>query len=632
MNSISSFTSSTSRLTGLSGFDTESMVTELMNAERIPLDALKQKRQIVEWKQQAYRDVSSSLVGFKSKFFDIVNRSSYMLSENSIKPMSVTSSNSSYITATASSGARAGTQTMKVLQLATADTSVSSGNISNDISGIVTDKALSGKKISVTLDGITKEINLENYTDDDLATKLQASLDDAFGANKLSVSFNTTSQSLSIGTINGSTEVSVGSPSTGTSGLGELGLTAGESNRLSMRSTLDSFGDSLNTKFNFNGGDTLKFTINGKTFTAKSTDTLDQVFEKINNDTDANVTISYDEINDKVTLVSNQTGAGNNLTLSESGTNFLAALNLGTITEGVDAKVSMNGGDTLVRGTNNFTLNGMTYTLNKVHDAASDGETMTVSHNTDSVISNVKTFIEEYNKLIDSLNSKTSESYDRDYTPLTDAQKEDMTDAEIENWEGKAKTGLLRNDSIINKITLSMRQALYEKVEGVGLTLKDIGIESKSYSDKGKLYLDEDKLKNALLNNSDEVTKLLNGVSSDNPSYTRTLTSEQKADRYSKSGVFQRLSDIINDNVSTSRDSSGNKGILLEKAGIEGDLSNTKNLIYEELERYDDRIDTLIDKLTKKEENYYQKFANLETMLAKMNQQSEWITSQFSAS
>ena len=149
MNGISGFTSQM-RLTGLSGFDTDSMVTELMRAERIPLDVLKQKRTIIEWRQEAYREISASLIGFKSKFFDIVNRSTYMLSQSSIKAMSATSSNSSYVTATAASGASAGERNIKVIQLATATSLSSSERITKGITGSIdADKlaTLEGKKI-----------------------------------------------------------------------------------------------------------------------------------------------------------------------------------------------------------------------------------------------------------------------------------------------------------------------------------------------------------------------------------------------------------------------------------------------------------------------------------------------------
>ena len=655
MNSISSFTSQT-RLTGLSGFDTESIVTQLMNAERIPLDTLKQKKTVVEWKQEAYRGISTSLMGFKSKFFDIVNRSSYLLSSNSVKAMATTSSNSSYVTATASSGASIGEQRIKIAQLATANSLSNSTGISRGITGSVTaDEGgsvsekldnIAGKKIFVVLDGVSKQIELGGTNATEFKQQLQTALDEAFGKvtidgkelSKFDVStFNETSNgfdfSINTAAGSGATSVSVYGPSGATTelaGLEDLGLMENQSNRVTLNSALINLKDAFSETLVFDEDGKAEISINGERIEIKSTDTLQQVFDKINNNDKVKAKISYDEVTDKITLTSTITGAGSNLEIKDNSGNFLSALNLDKKTEGKDAIVSING-ETLVRSTNNFTINGITYNLHKAHGVDETGDSITVAQDTESVINNIKSFIEEYNKLIDSINSKTTEKYNRNYQPLTDAQREAMSEKDIEKWEEQAKTGLLRNDSILQSLALSMRTALYEKVEGVSISLKDIGIESKSYSDKGKLYLDEDKLKNALLSKPDEVAKLLNGVSDENPTYSRIATSEQRADRYKKSGVLQRLSDVIEDHVSTRRDADGRKGILLEKAGIDGDLSNTENLISEQLEDYDDRISSLIEKLTKKEENYYKKFSALETTLAQMNQQSAWITSQFSS-
>jgi flagellar hook-associated protein 2 len=628
MDGISGF-SSQIRFTGLSGFDTETVVQELMKAERIPLDTLKQKRTLVEWKQEAYREISSLLIGFKSKFFDIVNRSTYLLSQNSITPMSAVSTNNTYVTAAADGTAAPGNYSIKVLQIAEAAKAVSSEGISGDISGIVKNKELSGKSILVTLDGVTKKISLENYTDSDLAWKLQASLDNAFGASKIKVEFDAENQVLSINTANGATKVSVYEPSDQTGALSDLGLLAGDSNRISLKDSLLSLQGSLGQSFTFSEQGTVTFSINGVEITANSDETLEQVFQKINNNSEINATIKYDEITDKITLVSKQTGAGDHLSINDTENGFLQALKLTSVIQGQDARVSINGEDPIVRSTNTFKVNGITYTLNKAHEDYSMSETITVSQDVDSVIQNIKGFVEEYNKLIDTINGKLRERYDRNYLPLTELQRKEMEEKDIEKWEEKAKTGLLQNDSILQDIVYSMRRALYEKVEGVDLILSDIGISSKSYTDYGKLYLDEDKLRNALLNNPNEVSELLIGVSEENPVYARDLTSWQKKDRYSKSGVLQRLSDIINDNVSTIRDQNGRKGILLEKAGIEGDLSNTGNLLNAELERYDKRINDLLQKLIRKEESYYREFSRLETMLNRMNQQSAWLIYQF---
>lgn len=60
-------------------------------------------------------------------------------------------------------------------------------------------------------------------------------------------------------------------------------------------------------------------------------------------------------------------------------------------------------------------------------------ETITVSRNTDQIVDGVKSFIEDYNALIDKLNSLIEEDTDyREYAPLTDAQKKEMSEKEIE--------------------------------------------------------------------------------------------------------------------------------------------------------------------------------------------------------
>jgi flagellar hook-associated protein 2 len=635
MNNIQRFTSQM-RMTGFSGLDTDSIVSDLMKVERLPLDTLRQKRTILEWKQTAYREISSSLMGFKSKFFDIVNRSSYLLSTSSVKAMSAKSSNSDYVTATASAGAVIGENSIKIVQLATADRAVSSSGVNKGITGTIDEEKLAdvaGKKIFIELDGVSKQITLNGDTAEDFVANLHDALDAAFGKtasgdSKFTVDYDSTTQEFSINTANGATKVTVYGTPVATeelAGLNNLGLKEGESNRLSLRNPLINMPDVFDPSM-FDEDGNAEFKINGETITFKSTDTLEQIFSKINNNDKVKATIGYDEVTDKITITSKITGSGDNLVLSDSG--FFKALNLETVEDGKDAVVEING-QTLIRSTNNFTVNGITYTLKKAHEADDDGDVINVSQDTDSVINNIKSFIEEYNKIIDTLRTKTTESYDRNYLPLTDEQKDAMSDKDIEKWEEKAKTGLLRNDSLLQQIALDMRKALYEKVEGVGISLKDLGIESKSYADYGKLYLDEDKLKNMLISKPDEVAKLLNGVSAENPTYSRTATKEQRADRYNKSGVFQRLSDIIEDSISTYRDADGRKGTLLEKAGIAGDLSNTKNLISDELDDFDDRIDDMIYRLTRKEEAYYKKFSQLETMLAQMNQQSSWIASQF---
>ena len=637
MNNISGF-SSTTRITGLMGLDTDSLVQQLMQAERIPLDSLYQKRTLVEWKRDAYREVINRLRGLKSTFFDIVNRSSYILSASAIKVLSARTGSNTYLEVSANADAQIGTHQVKVIQLATGDTAISRDPVSRSITGKVSENLnLAGKSILVNLDGVSREIALEDYSlnensENYIVTRLQDSLDKAFGEGKLVVGFE--SGQLTIGTTGGATRVTVDKPASGAqSGLEALGLSAGDSNRIKLGDTLENLQDKLNLPLEFNENGEVQFSINGKLITAKKTETLSKVLDRINNTTEANVTIKYDELSDKLTLASKVLGQGDNLIVEDIGGNFLAAFGLSDDradrTEGQDARIIINGTQEVVRSTNQFTINGVSYNLKAAHPEDSDGEQVTLELDVDKAYENIKSFIDKYNELIDYLNGKLNEKYDRDYPPLTDAQKKEMKDSDIENWEKVAKTGLLRNDDIIRRMVTAMRTAMYEPVEGSSLTMKDIGIGTTSYLDGGRLTIDEAKLREALRNNPDEVAKLLNGVDPDNKTYSRTATAEQRKSRYPKSGIFQRISDILEDNISIYRDSNGNKGTLLEKAGIEGDITFNDNLLNDELKNYDKRISALTEKLIAKEEYYYRQFTALERYLAQMNAQSAWLMTQF---
>ena len=272
MNNISGF-SSTTRITGLMGLDTDSLVQQLMQAERIPLDSLYQKRTLVEWKRDAYREVINRLRGLKSTFFDIVNRSSYILSASAIKVLSARTGSNTYLEVSANADAQIGTHQVKVIQLATGDTAISRDPVSRSITGKVSENLnLAGKSILVNLDGVSREIALEDYSlnensENYIVTRLQDSLDKAFGEGKLVVGFE--SGQLTIGTTGGATRVTVDKPASGAqSGLEALGLSAGDSNRIKLGDTLENLQDKLNLPLEFNENGEVQFSINGKLITA----------------------------------------------------------------------------------------------------------------------------------------------------------------------------------------------------------------------------------------------------------------------------------------------------------------------------------------------------------------------------
>jgi flagellar hook-associated protein 2 len=104
--------------------------------------------------------------------------------------------------------------------------------------------------------------------------------------------------------------------------------------------------------------------------------------------------------------------------------------------------------------------------------------------------------------------------------------------------------------------------------------------------------------------------------------------SANRTNRYNEQGLANRLYDIIEDNIRFTRDENGKKGILLEKAGIEGDLTEYQNIMNSQIEDHETRLDKLIEALAQKETYYYNMFARMESAIQSMNTQSSWLASQ----
>lgn len=488
------------------------------------------------------------------------------------------------------------------------------GNIDYSVSDI-------GRDFYITIDGTQHHIDLEyDYTSDTdtdlngrtLAQEIQSQLDSG-GATGVTVSIS--GGKLSFSNPNGY-EVKV---EKGDDGLkDELGFSSTQdSSRINLSDTLEDVD--LATPFTFDAEGNLSFTINGETFTANRSETLNDVIDRINA-SDTGVKIQYNSLEDKFVLESKSTGSTAVIDNSDITGNFFAALKLDTTTEarGTNATLTIDG-ISVERTTNNFTIDGVNYDLKGVGTS-----TVTIESDPDALIDKIKGFVNKYNEVIDKINEELSEERFRDYLPLTEEQKKAMTEKDIELWEEKARSGLLRGDSILQDITDSMRKALYDDVEDVDLSLYEIGITTSSnYEDRGKLVINEEKLRQAIEDYPDKITDLFTKES--DISYNDF---SNRATRYSEEGLAQRLYDIIQDNIRTTRDDNGKKGILLEKAGIEGDITQFNSSLVEEIEKKDDLIDTLLEEYYEKQESYYAKFTAMERMLNQMNSQSAWLSQQ----
>ncbi|WP_069650352.1 flagellar filament capping protein FliD [Caloranaerobacter ferrireducens] len=603
------------RITGLAtGIDTDQMIKDLMKVENIKVDKAKQERQYLVWQRDAYREISNLLRGFKDEYFDVLKPETNFMSSSMFKAYEATAKVNgivtSAVTVEATSSALLGTHKLEqITQLATKDTWTSSDKVSSGLTGAAVNLAglNNGDTFDLTLDGVKKTITLEkdygSLTVTQLKDDLQVLIDNAFGAGNITVIENGGTLTFEA---DGHTLV-ISDTNTGDTTVSDLGFTSGDKNIFDLNKTLDS---------------NVEFTINGITFSFDTSYTYADIINEVNS-SDANVTLSYSSLTDKFTLQANQEGAVNNISLSDVTGNLLTGtFKLINTSQGQDAIFKLDG-VTTTRSSNTFTIDGVTYTLNSTYTDVNPID-ITISSNPDDLIEKIKGFVEKYNEVISTINGKLSEKKYYDYKPLTDAQKDEMTEKEIELWEEKAKSGILRSDSILEGIVNDMRTALYDSVEGVGISLYDIGITTSSnYKDRGKLVINEEKLRQALEDRPQDVMNLF--AKESDIDYSDT---SNRAQRYNEEGLAHRLYDILQDNIRTTRDSNGRKGLLLEKAGIENDVTEYNNVLNEKISDYDEMINELLDELADKENYYYTMFARMERAIQQMNNQSAWLMGQ----
>lgn len=323
MSTISSSTSySTSRgMSGLvSGLDTESMVDKLLSGTQAKIDKQNGNKQQLVWKQDAYREVISLLTGFQDKFFNFLNPSSNLLSNSFFNAMSVTSK-STAVKVTANNNASAGKITInQVKQLATASKYESHNKTSSDLKGKLDPSKVAdlekGATVDVTLDGVKKTITIKGTTEDEVFKSLEDGLRSAFGTANIGVTKN---GSEILFTCDETSQVTV-SASGGNTGLEALGLQNNQSNKMNPQAKLKDLNLGVPLQ-----GSHFEFTINGKTITASSEDTMQDVMDRING-SGAGVKVTYSSIHDKFSIESTETGAGRDIAFSQGTGNLLTAM------------------------------------------------------------------------------------------------------------------------------------------------------------------------------------------------------------------------------------------------------------------------------------------------------------------
>lgn len=488
-----------------------------------------------------------------------------------------------------------------------------SGNIVNTHN--LKDTILNGSGITINYNGITKTFKFDedefenNYSLDKLTSVLNDKVQKSFGDN-ISIEKNIDGTGLKINLNN--SEGNYLTISNIDSTLGAfLGLESGDGTRIALNDSIDSLElNDLTESDNI-----YKIMVNDVEIEIDaSKDCIKDVMNKINN-SDAGVNVTYSSTTDKFYIVSKETGSHQEIAIKDVKGNlsnkiFGISDNTSTPITGKDTvmQVSLNGEELNInRSTSSFTLDGINIELNnKAADNSITEDnpiTFTVNNNIDEVTKKVAQFVEDYNEIITMLDNEVMETPNKDYPPLTEAQRKEMSESEIKSWEEKAKEGMLYCNNTISSALYDLRDAASNMIGGI--TLDDIGITTATGDYTGKLVFDEDKFKEKYAEDSSKIADLFTKDSDD------------------EKGIALQLKEVVYNNVGIR----GEKGYFAEQAGTKNTSSEKTNYLSERIKEYEETIEKLKDKMEDEKERYWKQFSALESALAQMNSQSSWLAS-----
>jgi flagellar hook-associated protein 2 len=376
-------------------------------------------------------------------------------------------------------------------------------------------------------------------------------------------------------------------------------MSKSDGTRLTSSSTLADL-QALNTSAT--SSSTYSITVNDVSISLSSTLSISEAVNKINNTSGVNATAKFDEVTGKLSIESKIYSSSGTLTLGSNDTfQKLFGGVSGSITTYQPAKIKVDSTE-LTYASNSFKLNGINFTLLSPSTTAAK---VTTTTDPTKALESIKSFVSDYNSLLSALNTKVNDERYTDYVPLTDDQREAMSDSQVENWEAKAKSGLLKNDQILKSTISSMRSVLSEKLG----QLSEYGITTGQYYENGKLYVDEDKLKQALTDNPQAVTTIFQGGSD------------------SSTGLINKLSTQMTNAIEKMSTKAGTSKYSSDITAA----FKTDSTMGKELADYKTRISDLQDRLDDYEDNLYKRFTAMETAISQYNSQSSSLASYMSS-
>ena len=552
------------RITGLAtGLDVDSLVQETMQAYQTKIDTVDQQKKVVELQQEMYREVITDCRNFYNDYFDISKSNSILLQKN----WSATTfeSSSSAVTVTGGAGAEAANYSVKVESIA---------------------KAASFKLESSKANGTVyiNNVKVELGNDKSDAEKVKL-INEALKGKGITAKYSEFEKGIIL------TTDKLGSDET-ISFTTQAPKEMQESSNY-FKDLIKDFEDNKNVTIT-NGRKEFTFKIDVTQVTVDCTDGISE--EKIKEAMKKN---GMDIVEEK--------SGGFKITYPADSKAVKA--------NGSDCKatITKDGKTYEVEGnkTNNITLDGVTFKFNNV---TKEDAQITGKADVTKVKENIVKFVNDYNKLMEKLNTLITEKRDKSYMPLTDAQRKEMSESEIELWEKKVKEGQLSRDSDLTRIRNAMKSTMSSLVGGTSSSLKSIGITpvaDYNGTKNGTFTIDEDKLTSALESNMEDVMKL----------FVSTGTDKDESDK----GLLQKLKSVFDTETQT------NKGSLIKKAGIVGSSTASNNTLSKQITKYEEKISRMQTIFSSKQQALYTKYSRLETLMNNLNSQSNYLTSMLSS-
>jgi len=355
--------------------------------------------------------------------------------------------------------------------------------------------------------------------------------------------------------------------------------------------------------------DTFSIEKDGKTTSIEIKEgmTLGDLASKIGNNT--GLSCNFDSATQRFFIGSKESGAAGNFSLSGSALDKLGldiAPSSKQWIQGSDGVIELNGVE-YTSNTNTFEVNGLTITTNAL--TKDDEEvTLTTTKDTSAMYDLVKKFINQYSELINEMDKLYNADTKTKYEPLTDDEKYAMSDNEVEKWEEKIKEQCLAKDANIYTLTNSLSSIMNQgfKVGDKTMYLFDFGVETAGY------FTSEDNEKHAFHIYGDEDDEMFSGE-------TNKLKYMIESDSDSVVSFFSQLCNSLYtkmSEISKSVDGYRSYGNFYDDKKMKTDYSD-----------YTSKIEDMEEKLQDYEDKWYDKFAAMETAMAKMQSNSNAVTS-----